>query len=170
MKEFTLSAIESPTSSITKFTDSNTKETRKLMLLAHAIKYHEARDWIRLQNQSTLTYQSLLDHCKLLEQRCEQFQKAQLRDRAELTTITVTASVTSSVHQDTVTTHKKSNCTRCGYNHPKASCPASGQQCYNCSRFGHYTALCKKQGLPNNTITLTDQHQEDLVTDIAADQ
>ena len=114
------------------------------MFLAHAIKYHEARDWIRLQNQSTLTYQSLLGHCKLLEQRCEQYQKSQLRGRAELTTITVAASVTSSVHQDTVTTHKKSNCTRCGYNHPKGSCPASGQQCNNCSRFGHYTALCKK--------------------------
>ena len=114
------------------------------MLLAHAIKYHEARDWIRLQNQNTLTYQSLLAHCKLLEQRCEQFQKAQLKGRAELTTITAAASVTSSVHQDTVTTHKKSYCTRCGYNHPKGSCPTSGQQCYNCSGFGHYTALCKK--------------------------
>ena len=131
-----------------KFTDSNTKETLKLMLLAHAIKYHKARDWIRLQNQSTLTYQSLLAHCKLLQQRCEQFQKAQLKGRAELTTITVAASVTSSVHQDTLTTHKKSNCTRCGYNHPKGSCPASGQQCYNCSRFGHYTALCKKPRTP----------------------
>ena len=118
------------------------------MLLAHAIKYHEARDWIRLQNQSTLTYQSLLAHCKLLEQRCEQFQKAQLKGRAELTTITAAASVTSSVHQDTVTTHKKSNCTRCGYNHPKGSCPASRQQCYNCSGFGHYTALCKKPRTP----------------------
>ena len=131
-----------------KFTDSNTKETLKLMLLAHAIKYHEARDWIRLQNQSTLTYQLLLAHCKLLEQRCEQFQKAQLKGRAESTTITAAASVTSSVHQDTVTTRKKSNCTRCGYNHPKGSCPASGQQCYNCSRFGHYTALCRKPRTP----------------------
>ena len=101
-----------------KITNSNTKENIKLMLLAHAIKYHEARDWIRLQNQTTLTYQSLLSHCKLLEQRCEQFQKAQLRGRAELTTITAAASVTSSFHQDTVTNHKKSNCTRCGYNHP----------------------------------------------------
>ena len=59
-----------------KFTGSNTKETLKSMLLAHDIKYHEARDWIRLQDQSTLTYQSLLNHCKLLEQRCEQYQKA----------------------------------------------------------------------------------------------
>ena len=115
------------------------------MLLAHAIRYHEARDWIRLQSQPTLTYQLLLAHCKLLEQRYEHYQKAQLRGKAELTTITATVSVTSSMHQDTVTTHpKKSNCTRCGYNHPKGSCPASGQQCYNCSRFGHYTALCKK--------------------------
>ena len=127
------------------FTDSNTKETLKIMLLAHAIRYHEARDWIRQQDQSTLTYQLLLAHCKRLEQRCEQYQKAQLRGRAELTTITVAASVTSSVHQDTVTIHtKKSNCTRCGYNHPKGSCPASGQKCYNCSGIGHYTALCKK--------------------------
>ena len=126
-------------------TDSNTTETLKIMLLVHAIRYHKTRDWIRLQNQSTLTYQSLLSHCKLLEQRCEQYQKAKLRSRAELTTITVAASVTSSVHQDTVTTHtKKLNCTRCGYNHPKGRCPASGQQCCNCSRFGHYTALCKK--------------------------
>ena len=90
----------------------------------------------------------LLAHSKLLEQRCEQYQKAQLRGRAELTTITAAASVSSSVHQDTVTTHKKSNCTRCGYNYPKGSCPTSGQQCYNCSRFGYYTALCKKPRTP----------------------
>ena len=128
-----------------KFTNSNTKETLKIMLLAHAIRYHEARDWIRLQDQSTLTYQLLLNPCKLLEQRCEQYQKAQLRGRAELTTITAASSVTSSVHQDTVTTHtRKSNCTRCGYSHPKGNCPSSGQQCYNCSGIGHYTALCKK--------------------------
>ena len=115
------------------------------MLLVHAIKYHEARDWIRLQEQFTLTYQSLLNHCKCLEQRCEQHQKAQLKGRAELTTITMASSVTSSVHQDTVTTHpKKANCTRYGYNHPKGSCQAYGQQCYNCSGIGHYTDLCKK--------------------------
>ena len=111
-----------------KFTDSNTKETLKIMLLVPAIKYHEGRDWIRLHDQSTLTYQSLLNHCKLLEQRCEQYQQAQLKGRAELTTITVASSVTFSVHQDAVTTHlRKSHCTSCGYNHPKCSYPASGQ-------------------------------------------
>ena len=37
------------------------------MALQHAVKYHEARDWICLQDQDTLTYQSLLTHCKQLE-------------------------------------------------------------------------------------------------------
>ena len=32
------------------------------MVLQYAFKYHEARDWICLQDQSTLTYQSLLAH------------------------------------------------------------------------------------------------------------
>ena len=73
---------------ICKFTDSTTKDTLKLMLLIHAVKYHEARDWVRLQDQSKLTYQMLLNHCKLLEQRCDQFQKAQMKGRAQLTTIT----------------------------------------------------------------------------------
>ena len=42
-------------------------------------------DWICLQDQSQLTYASLLQHCKTLEQRCEQYQKAQIKGRAELT-------------------------------------------------------------------------------------
>ena len=45
----------------------------KLMVLHHAVKYHEALDWIRLQDQSTLTYQSLLNNCTQLEASCEQF-------------------------------------------------------------------------------------------------
>ena len=79
------------------------------MLLAHSVKYHEARDWIRLQGQSTLTYQSLLNHGKSLEQHCEQFKKAQIKDRAELTTISVAFSIISSVHQDAVTKHTQPN-------------------------------------------------------------
>ena len=115
------------------------------MLLTHAVKYHKTRDSIRLQDQSTLTFQTLLHHCKLLEQRCKQFQKAQLKGRAELTTITSTSFVTLSIHQDVVTTHpRQSKCSQCGYNYPKGNCPASCQQCFNCSGIGHYTALCKK--------------------------
>ena len=32
------------------------KDFLKLMVLQHAVKYHEVRDWIHLQDQSTLTY------------------------------------------------------------------------------------------------------------------
>ena len=53
------------------------------MLLQHAVKFHEARDWIWLQDQSQLTYKSLLQHCKTLEQHCEQYQKAQIKSHAE---------------------------------------------------------------------------------------
>ena len=34
---------------------------------------------IVVQDQKQLSYQSLLSHCKLLEARCEQFQKAQVK-------------------------------------------------------------------------------------------
>ena len=44
-------------------------------ILQHAVKYHEVRDWIFLQNQDTLTYQSLLNYCTQLEARCEQYQQ-----------------------------------------------------------------------------------------------
>ena len=128
-----------------KFTDSTTKDTLKLMLLANAVKYHEARDWVRLQDQSKLTYQMLLNHCKLLEQRCNQFKKAQMKGRAQLTTITAASSGNSSIHQDTINKHPRQlRCSCCGYNHPIGSCPPSEQQCYNCNGIGHYTALCKK--------------------------
>ena len=50
------------------FQDPQTTETIKIMLLQHAIRYHEVHDWIRLQDPATLTYKSLFNHCKLLEQ------------------------------------------------------------------------------------------------------
>ena len=152
------------------FTDSNTTVTLKIMLLAHAIKYHEARDWIRLQNQSTLTYQSLLAHCKLLEQRCEQYQKAQLRGRAELTTITVAASVTSPVHQDTVTTHKNQTAPDVDITILKAVAQHLDNNVITVADLDTIQLYVKNQGLPNNTIALADLLQEDLVADIAADQ
>ena len=66
-----------------KFNDTPTKETIKIMILAHTVRYHKARDWIRLQDQSTLTYQSVLNHCKLLQQPCKEYQKAQMKGRAQ---------------------------------------------------------------------------------------
>ena len=51
-----------------RFQDQQTTETIKIMLLQHAIKFHEAQDWIQLHDPATLTYQTHLNHCKLLEQ------------------------------------------------------------------------------------------------------
>ena len=69
------------------FQDPQTSETIKIMLLQHAIRFHEVRDWIRLQDPATLTYKSLLNHCKLLEQCCKHYRKAQQKGRAELTSL-----------------------------------------------------------------------------------
>ena len=125
-----------------RFQDQNTTNTIKLMLLQHAVRFHEARDWICLQDQNQLIYASLLQHCKTLEQRCEQYQKAQSKGRAELTTLSAATATASSVHQDNVTIHN-TQCTGCGYKHPCDNCPAKGKECYNCHWLNHYTALCR---------------------------
>ena len=122
-----------------KLTDKSIKETIKIMLLSHAVRYHKARDWIRLQDQSTLAYQSLSNHCKLLGQWCEQYKKAQLKGKAQLTTLTAATSTTSSVCQDAITTHtRQPKCQGCGYSHLQGDCPATNQWCYNCNGIGHY--------------------------------
>ena len=68
-----------------RFQDHQTIETIRLMLLQDTVKFHEARDWIRLQDKSQLTYITLLQHCKTLKQCCKQFQKAQTKGHAKLT-------------------------------------------------------------------------------------
>ena len=90
-----------------------------------------------------LIYQSLLAHCKLLEQCCEQFQKAQAKGTAELTTLSAALSTTSSIHQDTVATNNP-KCSQCSYSHPHVSHPASGQECKKCNGTGHFTTLCRR--------------------------
>ena len=50
-----------------RFANNETKETLKIMVLQHVVRYHEAHNWIQLQNQSQLTYQTLLNHCQLLK-------------------------------------------------------------------------------------------------------
>ena len=110
------------------------------MVLQHAVKHHEARDWIRLQDQSQLMYQALLSHCKMLEACCEQYQKAKERGHTNLASIT---SATSSLHIDPMS--RSPNCCKCGYSHPNGKCPAKGQQCFTCGGFNHYTVLCQKK-------------------------
>ena len=125
------------------FQDQQTTETIKIMLLQHAIRYHEACDWIRHQDPATLTYKTLLQHCKQLEQGCKHFQKAQQKGRAELTSLG-TAKTTNTIHQDVITTHpSRYTCYRCGYRHINRDCPAIGQRCHNCNGMNHFTVLCR---------------------------
>ena len=124
-----------------KIWQCSTTETIKIMVLQHGVKYHEARDWIRQQDQSQLTYQAPLSHCTMLEACCEQYHKAKERGHADLASITA---ATSSLHIHAMS--KSESCYKCGYSHPKAKCPAKGQQCYVCGGFNHYTALCQKKG------------------------
>ena len=127
-----------------KFTDTPTKETVKFMLKSTTeVKFHKARDWIRLQDQSTLTYTSFFNHCIHLEQQCEQFQKVQLKGRAQLTTLGAATATQSSVHQDAITVH--STCHWCRHSHPKDKCPAYNQWCCNCNRIGHFSDLCRSR-------------------------
>ena len=95
-----------------------------------------------MQDQSTLTYQSLLNYCTQLEARCEQFKQAQAQGRAQLSSITVASATPSSLHAQSGTTNI--SCKRCGYTHPHANCPTYNIECYNCHSKGHFTALCRK--------------------------
>ena len=141
------------------FQDQQTAETLKIMLLQHAIKYHEARDWIRLQDPTTLTYKTLLQHCKQLEQCCEQFRKAQQKGRAELTTLAKASVTQTSIHQDAITYHPSHNtCYRCGYNHHNRECPAIGQRCHNCNSLNHFTALCKTRHTNSHNYNRHSRH------------
>ena len=86
-----------------RFPLQEVKGIMKLMVLQHAVKYLWAQDWIHLQHQDSLTYQSLLNYCTQLEARCKHYQQAWVHDKAQLTTI-IAASVTpSSLHMQSVT-------------------------------------------------------------------
>ena len=126
-----------------KFHQADTQEILKIMVLQHAVCYHEARDWICQQDQSQLTYQSLLTQCKLLESKCKQYQKAKEKGWADIASITAVISSASSIHAYALTTFP--HCNKCGYSHPVNKCPAKGQTCYACGGYNGYTALYKKK-------------------------
>ena len=116
----------------------------KLMVPQHAVKYHEARDWIHLQDQDILRFQSLLNYCTQQEARCKQCQQVQVQDRAQLTTITVASVTPSFLHTNMQSTTTNISCKRCGYTHPCTNCPVFDCECYNCHNKGNFTALCRK--------------------------
>ena len=126
-----------------QFPSQEVREIMKIMMLQHAVKYHEARDWIHLQDQTTLMYQSLLVHCRQLEARCKQFQQAQAQGRAHLTSLASASASKSSIHTNLQSTTKQP-CDRCGYTHSHGHCPAFYRKCFNCNTTSHFTVLCRK--------------------------
>ena len=60
-----------------QFSNYNTKEAFKLIILQHAVKYHKARDWIHLQ--ATLTYDELLSCCRTAETQCKAVPKSKTK-------------------------------------------------------------------------------------------
>ena len=135
-----------------QFSSQEVKEIMKIMGLQHAVKYHKARDWIHLQDQSTLMYQSLLAHCRQLEARCEQFQQALAQGRAHLTSLISASASKSSIHTN-LQSNTNQPCNRCGYNHSHGHCPAFNRKCFNCNNTSHFTGLCKKPHSTRDPVT-----------------
>ena len=115
---------------------------------------------IHLQDQDTLTYKSLLNHCKQLEAQCEQFKQAQAQGRAHLTSITAASASHSSLHANTQSTTTHQACQRCDNSHPHANCPAFDHECYNCHGTGHLTALCKRPHANRHPVDNSSKHRE----------
>ena len=124
-----------------KFAHFPTQEMLKIMVLQHAVQYHEARDWIRQQDQSQLTYHALISDCKLLEQCCEQYQKT--KEGGTLTQASITIASSSSIHMDALSLPHHNYYQKCGYSHPNTKCLVQGQQYYACGGYSHFTAPCK---------------------------
>ena len=126
-----------------RFPHPKTQEMLKIMVLQHAVCYHEARDWIMQQDQSQLTYKALLSHCKLLESRCKMYQKAWERGHTDLASIT--AASASSIYANALITSAYKCCNKCAYSHIPSKCPAYRQQCYACGGSKPFAALCKQR-------------------------
>ena len=94
-----------------KFEHKEMRETLNIMLLQHTVRYHEAHNWIWLQDQQQLTYQSLLSHCQLLETWCKHYQEAKEKGLANLISLIAATASSSSIQQNTLTTHPK--CLKC---------------------------------------------------------
>ena len=135
-----------------KFQDHQTTETITIMLLQHAVKFHMARDWLWLQDQSQLTYKSLVQHYRTLEQCCEQYQKAQLKGHAELTTLFAATATSSLVHQDVITS-SHTQCTKFRYKHLWDKYPATRQRMLQLSQNRTLHSLCRCLDKQKTTIS-----------------
>ena len=113
--------IHSPNIHIIQLTNnwclnSKTKETLIIIILQHIFRFHEAQDWIYVQDQST--YNKLLSNRRTLHS-VNNSKRAKEKGCAKLSMITAATVSTSSIHQDILNTHIK--CGKCSYNHTKGN-------------------------------------------------
>ena len=97
-----------------RFQDHQITETIKLTLLQHTVKFQEARDWIRLQDQrphhTPTTHQNIGAMLQAISE-------GSIKGHTELTTFSVATTTASSVHQYSVTIHNI-ECIKYGCKHP----------------------------------------------------
>ena len=79
-----------------RFSHDMTKETLKIMVLQHVVRYHKASHWIWLQDQFQLTYKALLTHTQLLESQCNQYHRGKEKGQTDLISLLAATSSASS--------------------------------------------------------------------------
>ena len=102
----------------------------KIMVMQHAVQYHEARDWICLQDQSQLTYQSVVSSIRR-SRRGDELTSWPLMQQPPQHLLYMPIPYLPMLTATNVATPTPNKC------------PARGWTCYACSGLNHYTALCK---------------------------
>ncbi|KAK7488552.1 hypothetical protein BaRGS_00020169 [Batillaria attramentaria] len=49
------------------------------------------------------------------------------------------------------------DCGRCGRNHQKGNCPATGKKCLECGKIGHFRAVCRSRNNVNNVAHVAEE-------------
>ena len=126
-----------------KFSHSQTKEALKIMALQHAVWYHEARDWIWFQDQSPSHLHFPSHPLQVAWVVMQAVPKGQGEGKGwpHLCNCSNLNSLLSACWCPQLLPQLQ----QVWCSHPQNKCPAKGQNCYNCSRCNHYTALCKSR-------------------------
>ena len=59
----------------------------------------------------------------------------------------------------------RGKCGNCGQSHPPRQCPAYGQQCRTCSKFNHYSKVCRSKKQVHAVEEVRETNQSDTDSD-----
>ena len=148
-------------------------ESYKTLALVRAVKFHEVREWVR--QQEDVTYTTVYDYCREMEDKSLQYIQAHAEGRATLAAHT--AARDSTVHEppptidaDSVRLQQRRNCTYCGQKHRNGDCPAYGKMCNACGKPNHFESQCRSKGRPPPTAAAaaeTTPDEDELVNRLA---